>query len=83
MSHLEVIKDQFHDLIDRVEDEAVLVRYLGAISSEINGEPADSWDDLTPKQQEGIMEAIEQTKDPAKLITHEEAIKRHAPWRIR
>ena len=35
MSHLEVIKDQFHDLIDRVQDEAVLVRYLGAIALEV------------------------------------------------
>ena len=51
MSHLDVIKHQFHDLIDRVEDEAVLVRYLGAISLEVNGESSDFWDDLTLEQQ--------------------------------
>ncbi|WP_020606689.1 hypothetical protein [Spirosoma spitsbergense] len=83
MSHLEVIKDQFHDLIDRVQDEAVLVRYLGAIASEIKGESADLWNDLTPKQQKDVLEAVDQTNDPSRLISHQEAIKRHAPWRIR
>lgn len=82
MSHLEVIKDQFHNLIDRVQDEAVLVRYLGAISSEIKGESLDLWNDLTTQQQKGILEAIDQTEDPSRLISHEEAMKRHAPWRI-
>lgn len=80
MSHLEVIRDQFHDLIDRVQDEAVLVRYLGAISSEIRGESTDFWNDLTPEQQKDILEAIEESKDPANWISHEDVKRKYDKW---
>lgn len=83
MSQLEAIKHQFHSLIDQVDDETVLARHFGAITSEIKGESADFWDDLTPEEQAEILEACDQADDPSKLISHEEAIKRHAPWRIR
>lgn len=82
MSQLEAIKHQFHDLIDQIDDEAVLARHLGEISSEINRESTDFWDDLTIEERTDIMEAIDQIDNPAKQITHEESIKRHAPWRI-
>lgn len=82
MSQLEAIRHQFHDLIDQVDDESVLARYLGAISSEVKGETTDLWDDLMPEEQADILEAIRQTDDSSKVISHEEAIKRHAPWRI-
>ena len=80
MSHLEVIKDQFHDLIDRVQDEAVLVRYLGAISSEVKGESLDFWNDLTLEQQKDILEAYEESKDEKNLIPHEVVKQRYAKW---
>ena len=82
MSQLEAIKHEFHNLIDRVDDETVLTRYFATISSEISGETTDFWDDITPEEQAEILEAVNQTNDPSKLISHEEATKRHAPWRI-
>ena len=80
MSHLEVIKDQFHDLIDRVQDEAVLVRYLGAIALEVGNVTADSWEDVSPEEKVEILEAYEESKDPTNRISHEDMKRKYAKW---
>lgn len=80
MSQLDLIKHEFHNLIDRVDDETVLTRYFGAISSEIEGEATDSWSDLAPEEQAEILEAYEESKDPANLISHEEVMRKYHKW---
>ena len=80
MSQLEAIKHQFHDLIDRIDDETVLTRYLGTISSEIKGETTDLWNDLAPEEQAEILEAYEESKDPANLISHQEVMRKYDKW---
>lgn len=80
MSQLEAIRHQFHDLIDQVDDETVLARYLGAISSEVKGESTDFWDDLTPEEQAEILEGYEESKDPANWISHDEVKRKYEQW---
>ena len=78
MSQLEAIKHQFHDLIDQVDDEAILARHLGEISIEVKGESTDFWDDLTPEEQADVLEAYEESKDEKNLIPHEVVKQRYA-----
>lgn len=80
MSQLEAIKQQFHNLIDQVDDENVLTRYLGAISSEVNGESADFWNDLSPEEQADILEAYKESEDESNLISNEVVKQRYAKW---
>lgn len=78
MSQLEFIKHELHELIDRVDDEAVLARFLGVISSEIEG-----WQDVTAEERAEIMEAYEESKNPANLISHEAVKRRFDQWLTR
>jgi hypothetical protein len=77
MSQLEAIKHEFHNLID---DETVLTRYFGTISSEVKGEIANSWGDISAEEQAEILEAYEESKDPANLISHEEVMRNYDKW---
>lgn len=83
MSQLEAIKHQFHDLIDRIDDETLLTRYFGIISSEVRGEITNSWDDITSEEQAEILEAYEESKNPANLISHEEVMRNYDKWLTR
>ena len=80
MSQLEAIKHQFHDTIDRIDDENVLVHYLKAITSEIKKETPGRWDNITPEEQAEILEGYEESKDPANLISHEEVMRKYEKW---
>ncbi len=80
MSQLEAIKHQFHDLIDQVDDETILSRYLGAISSEVNGETTDLWKDVTPEEKAEILEAYEESKDTTNWISHEDVKRKYEKW---
>ena len=71
MSQLELIKNELHQLIDRVDDEAVLSRLLGTMATEVEKEPADFWDELTPAQQADAMEGYAESEDEANLIPNE------------
>ena len=75
MSQLEFIKNELHELIDRVDDEAVLARFLGAISTEVDG-----WHTISAEEKAEIMEAYEESKDPANLLSHEEVKQQYAKW---
>lgn len=80
MSQLELIKHELHQLIDRVDDEAVLARYLGAISSEVSGEVPDFWNDLSPQEQADILDGYEESNDETKLIPQDVIKQRYAQW---
>ena len=76
MSQLELLKNELHQLIDRVDDEAMLTRLLGAISSEVG----DWWDGVSAEEKAEILEAYEESKNPANLVSHEEVKQRYAKW---
>lgn len=80
MSQLETIKQQFHSLIDQVDDETVLARHLGEISVEVNIESKDFWDELSSKEQADILEAYEESKNEKNLIPNEVVKQRYATW---
>lgn len=80
MSQLEQIKHELHQLIDRLDDEAVLTRYLGAIASEVDKPVADFWDDLTPAQQADVLDAHAESDDDTNLLPNEAVKQRYTQW---
>ena len=66
MSQLEVIKHQFHDLIDRIDDESVLTHYLGALYLEVRD--TTEWPTVTSEEKDKILKAYEESKDFANWI---------------
>ena len=66
MSQLEAIKHQFHDLIDRIDDENVLTHYLGALYLEVRD--TIEWPTVTSEEKARILKAYEESKDLANWI---------------
>ena len=45
-------KDEFHNLIDKIEDEEVLKGYLKLIQRLNNSQTGELWNDLNPQEKE-------------------------------
>lgn len=80
MSQIEVLKEQFHDLIDGINDESILVQYYRELSDVALLKDNDLWSDLTEEEQADIKAAIDESEDEANLISHEEVKKKYAKW---
>lgn len=71
------LKLELHDLIDRVEDEEQLLRLLVAVKQTFEQGDAELWNMLTQDQIAEAEEALEESKDRATRISHEEMIRRY------
>lgn len=73
------IKEDFHHLIDTIEDEQVLNGYYQLIKSN-TGEYGQLWNNLTEEQKAELLVAYDESFDPQNLISHEEVKKQHEKW---
>jgi hypothetical protein len=73
------LKNEFHELIDSITDDKLLERFLEIMKAQSKGQGM-LWDDLSEEQQEEIMLANEEIKDPANLIPHDEMKKLYSKW---
>ncbi len=64
---IEVLKSEFHELIDRINDPAILTQFYDAISQAVNSE-GSLWNSLTSDQQQQVLEAYEESEDESNLI---------------
>ncbi len=74
------IKEEFHHLIDSIDDEQLLKGYYELIQNLNSSENSQLWDNLTEEQKEELQIAYEESFDPANLISHEEVKKSHEKW---
>jgi phage shock protein A len=64
---IEVLKSEFHELIDKISDPIVLTQYYDAISQSLKHDNS-LWNSLTTEQQKGVLEAYEESEDESSLI---------------
>jgi len=80
MSTLE-LKNEFHSLIDKIEDAAILEQFFYIMEDAVNHPTSTTlWDGLSDGQREELLLSIEESKDPENLIPHEEMKKKHSKW---
>lgn len=83
MSDLE-IKGYVFNFLQKAESRQKLIRYFEAveyIEFEEDVEDVETSDyNLTPEQEAELEEAIAETYDPAKLISHEDVMKKYSKW---
>ena len=74
------IKDDFHNLIEKIEDEAVLKGYYKLIQRLNNNQTGELWDSLSAEEKDELLLSYEESFDPKNLISHEEVKKQHGKW---
>ena len=74
------IKDDFHHLIDSIEDEKLLeacYQLIQKISNEHNGH---LWNSLTDDQRTELLIAYEESFDDHNLLSHNHVKAQHEKW---
>ena len=74
-----LVKNKFHELIDKVENSELLERFYEAFKSATN-EKSGVWHTLSPDVQEYISQAYEESLDESSLISHEVVKKQFSKW---
>ena len=71
------IKNKFHSLIDRTDNDALLMKFYDLMIKSITGKEGGLYDQLTSEQKDILMLAEEDSNDPDNLISHNEQKKKH------
>lgn len=73
-------KEEFHKLIDKIEDEEVLKGYFELILRLNNNQTGELWNGLSAKEKEELLLSYTESFDPNNLISHNEVKKQHTKW---
>lgn len=74
------VKDDFHHLIDTIEDEAILKGYYDLIQTLNETQNSEQRNKLTDEQRRELMLSYQESFDEKNLIPHEEVKKEYAKW---
>ena len=74
------IKEDFHHLIDTIEDEQLLIGYYQLVKQLSDNQNGRLWNSLSEEQKEELLIAYDESFDPANLVPHEEVKKQHEKW---
>jgi hypothetical protein len=74
------IKDDFHHLIDSIEDEQVLQHYYQLIQKINDDQNGHLWNTLSEDQKEELLLAYDESFDSSNLISHEQVKQQHEKW---
>jgi hypothetical protein len=73
-------KEDFHKLIDKIEDEEVLKGYFKLIQRLNSNQTGELWDNLNAAERDELLMAYDESFDRNNLISNEEAKKQHNKW---
>jgi hypothetical protein len=74
------IKNKFHSLIDRTDNDALLMKFYDLMIKSTTRKEGELYDQLTSEQKDVLILADEDANDPANLISHNEQKKKHKKW---
>ncbi len=73
-------KDEFHRLIEAIEDEEVVKAYFKLIQKLNDNQTGELWNSLTPEEKEELLISYGESFDSNNLISHNEVKKQHDKW---
>jgi len=73
-------KEDFHKLIEKIEDEEVLKGYFKLIQRLNNNQTGELWDGLSRAEKEELLLSYDESFDPNNLVSHEEVKNQHYKW---
>jgi hypothetical protein len=74
------IKDDFHHLIDAIEDEQLLKSYYQLIQTMNNNSDGTLWNALNEKEKKELLIAYDESFDEKNLLSHEQVKLQHKKW---
>jgi hypothetical protein len=76
------IKQNFHLLIDSIENEKLLINFYDLIKKRFSAKEGQLWNKLTNQEQDELLLSLEESKNPENLISHEEMKKKHNIYKL-
>lgn len=73
-------KDDFHKLIDKIEDEEVLKGYFKLIQRLNDNQTGELWNTLNAEEKEELLLSYEESFNTDNLVSHEDVKKQHDKW---
>ena len=74
------IKDDFHHLIESIEDEQFLKSCYELIQKISDGQNGHLWNDLNEDEKKELLEAYEESFNGNNLLSHEHVKLQHGQW---
>jgi len=74
------IKDDFHHLIDAIEDEQLLKSYYQLIQSINSSSGGKLWGALNESEKQELLLAYDESFDEKNLLSHEQVKQQHEKW---
>lgn len=74
------IRDNFHLLIDTVENDALLLGFYELLKKRTTSTEGQLWENLTEREKEELLIALGESENPDNLISFEEMKKKHEKW---
>jgi len=74
------LKSNFHHLIDSISNDNILLKFYSIMSRVSQEKDGKLWTRLTAEEQEELIQADIESKDPSNLISHSEIQKKHKRW---
>ena len=71
------IKDDFHQLINRINDETLLSAFYQLLEKRATQPAGELWNSLTDEEQKELLLSNEESKDSANLLDYEIVKKKH------
>lgn len=75
--NLTEIKKNLHLLIDRIDNENLLISLYDLIKNRSSIKEGRLWDRLSLQDREELLCALEESEDPENLISHDEMKEKH------
>lgn len=75
----QTIKDRFHQLIEQIEDEALLKEIYEMVYQQAD-QKGDFWHSLTAEQQADLKNALKETEDESNLVDNDTVLTNARKW---
>ena len=73
------LKHTIHQLIDQIEDEALLQAYLKVLESSMQVQKKDWWEEISAEERAEIEEGLAQA-DKGDTVSHEDVMAKYKKW---
>lgn len=77
---LTVLKKNFHELIDTVENKELLDQFYKALAFSALRKEGELWNSLTDTQRKKVLASYKESENKANLINHEQVMKKYSKW---